>query len=1083
MRRNYLSLIYFLTISLSLSTSLFAQQNYYKFSIEKEGVYKITSEQALKLGFQSLNEISIFGYPGMLPQKLDSVNLNLQEIASLEKDGNLFFYLKGANTSSISEEGEVVFHPNLYSDSMSYVIGEKVNPQRIKAESASESASEPTILYQWTWIKENEINLINSGRNWYSRPLGSGVTRGYAIPLATQSAAPWRMIASVMAQSKSSSIITLAVDDLEISNTNLDAIPSTTYGIKGKDVLVDESFSPKNQAIERFRISYTSANPSATGYLEFVGIGVPYSGNDLKEGVYQSLNSRNAILPKTGVSVWNLDDFFNPVQIDFGSGSIAKGLSFVAFDPAKVEEIENTQAIDLSLRSPTSWPSLLIISPKLFTSSAEKLRTHKLGLGIYAEIAFIEDIYNSFGYGNKDLNALRNFLAWHFHKGKSLKNVLLLGKGTFDHKGILGGRPNLLPTYTSRNSLDPLASYSSDDYLGLIEYGQGKWSETKEGDEKMQIGVGRLPVINSKEASLVVDKIISYENNFAPGEWKQTVTLIADDGDSNLHLRDSELQSEFLTKNHPIYYQNKLYLDRFKQEKIGEVQQSAQAKKALEETLEKGTLILNYVGHGNETNLTAEEVFTVSDIENWADQDHLALWMTATCEFGRHDSPFIRSAAEELLIAPNKGAIGLLTTGRPVFSSANFSLNEAFIQEVFKEIDGKSQDLGAIFKNTKNNSQKGVLNRNFSLIGDPSLHLGSPEFVINFTTFTDPANQQKIDTLYSLREIQFEAEISNPESGSISSSFDGIYTIEVRDKFGIDSTLGDESPIVKFKDEKTILFKGTGTVSKGKMTGSFVLSNNQKMDVRELSIRISAVGTGKKWDAAGYRSIFTKETIDETPSDTEGPLIVAEFNGINSPLIFSSSSISLFALLSDESGINISDYNPQRSLTIQINNEPPIILNSYFIAKNNSFKSGNLNYLLQNLTEGDNLVTITAWDILGNQSVLKKLITIEGSDKLQILSHKTYPNPTSTASNFEIKHNQPGKNLGLTLVVYQMDGKILFENHVRLVKAESRIKNLTWLFLQSQTKYPAKGTYIYKLTLQAEDNNSAASVSGKIFIQ
>ena len=106
--------------------------------------------------------------------------------------------------------------------------------------------------------------------------------------------------------------------------------------------------------------------------------------------------------------------------------------------------------------------------------------------------------------------------------------------------------------------------------------------------------------------------------------------------------------------------------------------------------------------------------------------------MTATCEFGRNDSPFMRSAAEELLIAPNKGAIGLLTTGRPVFSSVNFSLNEAFIEEVFRLENGQAQDLGSILRNNKNKSQNGSQNRNYSLWADHSMKLDAHEFKIEF---------------------------------------------------------------------------------------------------------------------------------------------------------------------------------------------------------------------------------------------------------------------------------------------------------------------------------------------------------------
>src|SRR5690606_4196889 len=133
-----------------------------------------------------------------------------------------------------------------------------------------------------------------------------------------------------------------------------------------------------------------------------------------------------------------------------------------------------------------------------------------------------------------------------------LKNVLLFGKGTFDYKKKLGGRPNLVPTYSSKSSLNPLTTYSSDDYFGFLELGDGVWDETVEGDLSLDIGVGRLPVINIQEAKNVVDKIIQYSSpSQSPASWKRKVLLVADDGDNNVHLSDSESLANHLAQQHP----------------------------------------------------------------------------------------------------------------------------------------------------------------------------------------------------------------------------------------------------------------------------------------------------------------------------------------------------------------------------------------------------------------------------------------------------------------------------------------------------------------------------------------------------
>ncbi|MEP1087216.1 type IX secretion system sortase PorU [Algoriphagus sp.] len=1084
MRPSYQKRIFFLLFSFLLMEVASGQNSFFKFKISEEGVYKLSASQAQKLGAASLSQIAVFGYPGMLPQLLQRENLELQEIPSLEKDGNLYFYLASPDSYEYTDD-KIHFYPNQFSDSISFLIGFSQNPKRIQTLNGEPGEEKPAILYQWNWLKEAENNILNSGRAWYSRAVAPGITRGYAFPLTTSTTAEWKIAGKIMARASSSSKISWSADDLIVTETLFEGIPASTYSVKGEEKELNERFIPAGNKIDRLRISFQASNQNDAGYFEYLGIGVPHASDELDKGIY-TLDERSSISlgQKAGLSIWEVSDFYGPKAINFSPEATFSVQKLVVFNENDTEEITQLQAANLSLRSQSSWPDLLIIAPKSFSKSAEKLSLHKIGIGIYTEVAYLEDIYEGFGYGNRDLSAIRNYIAWHFHQGAKLKNVLILGKGTFDYQGKLGGRPNLVPIYTSRNSLNPLTTFSSDDYFSLLEFGQGYWEESRAGDELMQIGVGRLPVINTQEARIVIDKIIDYENDPKPGDWKKTVTLFADDGDNNIHLRDSEAHSGFLARNHPQYKQQKFYLDRFEQEKTGDIQSSPQAKSALEEILQRGTLLLNYIGHGNATTLTAEEVFLTSDIPNWAKQEQLALWMTATCEFGRHDSPFIRSAAEELLIIPDKGAIGLLTTGRPVFSSVNFSLNEAFISEVFRMENGLSQDLGNIFKNTKNQSLNGSLNRNFSLLADPSMKLATTEFNIVFTSFTDPENQNSIDTLTALQEVSFEAEVQNSATGGVASSFTGTYRIELYDKPATSQTLGDESAAVKFQEESSLLFKGTGSITSGIIRGKMIVPKNINLEVDEGSVRILGEHKERNWEAYGLAKPLIGGVSENSPEDLDGPVITALFGGKGSaPYIFPTSSILMEAAFNDSSGINISGLLPAENLTVQINQDPPLRLNNYFEAENGTFTSGKVNFRLTGLNEGRNLVTIRAWDNLGNSSKLEQEIIVEGSDKFQILSYKTYPNPTQVESHFELEHNRPGENINLVLAVYQTDGKILFSESKRLVKADAHLEDLSWLFLQSQTKYPAKGTYIYKITLQSELDNSTDSVSGLIVIQ
>jgi len=1061
-----------------------SQNTFFKITVAQEGIYKISESQAKQLGAASLNEVALYGIPGMLPQKLDSSHLELQEIPGLESNGSLLFYLPSPHNYYTTESGTINYEHNLFTDSISFLIGIKINGLRISTGKATAGPTQSSDLYQWYWLKENENNILNSGRSWYSRALAPGVTRGYPLALQSKNTAPWKLVGTVMAQSLQESVVTLAFDDLKIADVTLAAITNDIYGIKGREAEVSINFHPPANGVARFRMSFQSSDVNSSAYFEHIGIGVPSSGSNIAPGIYTSAEPEVTLQPESNLSAWQIDDVYEPISLDFSTGSKVTGRKFVVFDENSVPDIPNPQETRLILRESSSWPDLLIIAPRSLSAAAMKLSQHKLGMGVHAEVAYVADIYDSFGYGNPDVSAIRNFIAWHYHGGNKLKNVLLLGKGTFNYRKVDGGRPNLVPTYTSRNSLDPLRSFSSDDYYGLLDYGQGSWEESRAGDEQMKIGVGRLPIINTKEASIVVDKIIHYETSAKKGDWKQKVSFLADDGDNNIHLKESEAHATYLNRNHQEIKIEKLYLDRFEQETSNGLQTSTQAKSALEKTLAEGTLLLNYVGHGNGTTLAAEEIFKVGDIQNWADQDQLALWITATCEFGRHDSPFIRSAAEELLIAENKGAIALLTTGRPVFSSVNFALNEAFFQEVFRTENEMQLDLGSIFRHTKNKSLNGALNRNFSLLGDPSMRLSAPYYEVKLKTLTSANSNSDLDTLAPLQKVEYEAEVVNPSTGVIVPNFNGKYSLELLDKPSVTQTLGDESNAIVYMEEQVLLFKGEGKVESGKIKGSFMLPKNSDPEVRNGKIRLYAVAENNDWEASGTNVKTIGGEIVDSLVDNEGPKIVVKLGGkTEGPFLFPSSSLRIEAHFLDESGINISANIPDKNLSIQINDNSPVIVNELFVSENSSYVSGNLTFTTKELIEGKNSIIIKVWDNLGNGSVYQQEIEVIGSNRAQILSHKVYPNPASTEANFELHHNQTGKNLILTLTVYETSGRILFTRRDRLVKADAHIGDLTWFFLQSQTKYPAKGTYIYKLTLQPEDENSVAFASGKIVIK
>ncbi len=1060
-------------------TNSFAQNQWFKFGITESGVYKITALEARQKGFQDLSELAFFGYPSMLPQKLDSAQLSLQEIPSWKSTDALYVFLEGPKHIELSETGSVQLLNHIYTDTLYYVLGKSTGPQRIlELEGSPNSPDGGLPFYSFKILKEEKTNLLNSGRSWYSDPIRQGQSLAVNFGVSSNSSSPWLLKTKLMSQSESPSQMRIFSGNEQVSTIDFNPIPNSIYGIKGREEFLQIEFIPAGNRLNQLRFSFQG---TGAGFLDYVAVGIPVSIENLSDGIYFSQKASPVFLPN-GKQLWEISDFFKPVF--FTSGKSATGKKWVVFSPSSTKTITKLIPLPKQLY-PVSEAELLIITSPQFLQAANRLKAHKESLGIPTEVIGISTIFDWYGYGNKDITAIRNFLAKTYQEGKSLKNVLILGKGTFDYKGKLGGRPNLIPIYTSVSSLDPLTTFSSDDYFALLDWGQGIWEESKEGDEQLKIGIGRIPAINSREASTWVEKVIHYEKEGFYDFPSNMLTFLADDGDNSIHMRDAEVHAEYLKKNHPFYRSQKLYLDQFEQPKTGNTQKSPTAKEALEEIIERGTLILNYIGHGNETTLTAEEIFKIQDIENWKQQTPLPLWVTATCEFGRHDSPFLRSAAEELLFADRKGAIGLLSTGRPVFSSVNFKLNQAFIEEVFKSEDGFGQDLGTIFRNTKNLSLNGPLNRNFSLLGDPSLTLISPELKVKVEQLLDLRTGNPKDSLGSLDQVDLIGVISDPLTEALIPNFDGKFRVELWDRPFKQKTKGDENSPFEFESEINLLFRGEGEVKNGKFSARVIIPELANKEPGELKFRISALDIGKNTYAGGGRKIELREKKDmPTSTDGESPEIRIQIQGSEQTnYLIATRQVEITANFSDQSGIYISSENPEKTLYFRVNQNNPIYINQNYKALEGDFTKGEAKFLVRGLQEGVNEIELVAWDNAGNKGQLRFIIEVKGSDQIKIMEHQVFPNPASEQTTFNFRHNRPGENFEATLEVYNSIGQILFSETVRFVKAEESIQGWNWIFFQTKTKYPAKGTYIYKLSLKSELGLDSDTVSGKLLIQ
>ena len=153
--------------------------------------------------------------------------------------------------------------------------------------------------------------------------------------------------------------------------------------------------------------------------------------------------------------------------------------------------------------------------------------------------------------------------------------------------------------------------------------------------------------------------------------------------------------------NHPEWVLDKIYLDAYKQESTPGGNRYPDAAEALKRRVDKGALLVNYVGHGGEVGWAHERVLDIPTIQNWTNLNQMPVFMTATCEFSRYDDPARTSAGELLLFNRNGGGVALLSTTRLVFATPNFNLNDNFYDFVFSRPNGEYLRLGDVNRLTK----------------------------------------------------------------------------------------------------------------------------------------------------------------------------------------------------------------------------------------------------------------------------------------------------------------------------------------------------------------------------------------------
>ncbi|WP_298740959.1 type IX secretion system sortase PorU [uncultured Chitinophaga sp.] len=1106
--------------------SKLATGTWYKLGITQAGVYKITVAQLGSMGIntQALSSanIRIAGKGGaMLPEKNSGTYKDdLPETAVLVADGGdgllngddyLLFYAPGPHAWEYQTASHTFTHRyNLYSDTAWYFLNVDQPGQRLTPDTPAASPSVTVNAFDHiAFYEKDSINLVSSGKQWwgpvFSNSPGATLTRNYTFTLPAAPSGPVQLKARAAARSTGSRF-DITVNQQTAGSLQLSPVSGNIF----------EAFA--TSASGTFSVMVNSSQ------LE---VGLQYNGNNGDQGWLDylelharcpliipgqaSLQFRDAASVAPGTTalfmvnntgpdtrVWDVTDAWKPVQLNVQrNGSqlqFARDASilreYVAFNPEQLPQPLYAGTVpnqDLHAIPPAD---MLIITIPALKAAADRLAAfHTAQDQLQVQVVMAHEIYNEFASGTPDPAAIRDFVKMCYDRaaggGKRPRYLLLFGDASFDYKNRVPGNTNLVPTWESEASLDLINSYPSDDFFGFLDDADDITDINTRN--LLDIAVGRLPVQTLDQAQQMVDKIIRYNTPAGFGPWRNHITFVADDGDNNLHVQDAEAVSAAAAASGPGMVADKIYLDAYPKIASAGGGRYPEVNSAIQRDMNSGNLVWNYTGHGSYSRLAEEVVVDAASIRGWTNVNKLPLMITATCDFAPFDNPAHNSLGEQILLQQRGGAIALMTTTRAVFAYSNRIMNANYLSQVFSPLqNGQMPTLGEAAMLGKNltytNYSDVANNRKFQLLGDPALRLAFPRYRV----LTDSINGKDVntvtDTLKALGQYVIKGHIADAQGNPVT-GFNGILDIAVYDKPSVLRTRGNDagSEAADYTLQQQVLFRGQQQVQNGQFSVTFVVPKD--IDYRPGAGKISYYAANEQADAGGWFTGYqVGGTAESVRPDTTGPAIQAFLD----TELFRNGGITgqdpvLLVKLSDSSGINTSGYGIGHDMVAILDTASKyFVLNDYYTASLNDFRSGSIRFPLYGLPEGPHELTIKAWDNYNNSSTATLRFVVIGSSTLAVQEVGNYPNPFTVETRFFFTHNQQGQQLDVVLEIFSSQGQLVKTIKETINASGNRYEGMQWNAMADSGARVPPGIYFYRITVSTKESKRVSG--GKLII-
>ena len=1118
-----------------ITSSAMSSGTWYKIGLPETGIYKLTASDLSDLGINLSSvdprQIRIYHNGGGVLPELNAVSRpdDLVEIpifVSGESDGRfdngdyILFYGRGPVCWKRDAEKMAYTHEqNPYDDfAYAFIVTGLGAGKRIGEAEMPSGSVEATVnqFLDYQVYEKDDYNLNRAGRTYYCDRMDLTSTKNYDFTFFNViTTKPCWVKTALAGRNFKPANFEVMVDNVKKATYSIATTTSSTQHPYGYEVGGWVTAQPSNETI-RITLKHDALGTSSTseGYVNYILVNAWRSlkmagGQMAFRNPEATINNKVYEYQLSGASqqmqVWNVTNPTSPTKVKgqlngsvFSFKVLGNSLNeFVAFNGSSYCSAKAFGKVDNQNLHGVRDVDFVILTYAGFMSEAERLKAlhNRLDPDLNIFITTPELIYNEFSCGAKDISAIRDFcrmLYFDSTPGRKIRYLLLLGDCSFDYKNR-DGIVDFVPSYESVISLNPTETFVTDDYFGCMDEVEGNISHSL-----ADIGVGRFPVQTLEQAAQMVDKIERYvvkdETTMQP--WRNTVTFFTDD-ESGFVKNAEDLANMLKNVGGEGVVIDKIYLDAYQQISApgGEIAPDVNA--AINSRMEKGTLVLHYIGHGGEVQLSEEKILQRKDVDSWRNAPMYPLMITGTCEFSRYDDHVRTSLGEYSFLNQYGGMIAMFTTSRLTYGDHNQAFAKGIYNNLFRISGGDHYRLGDVYRMGKTSG--GLAEKRFVFFGDPALRLVYPKWTvetlaingqypgydldsiaINDTTWqTCPIYH---DTIGALQPVEIEGVVKDLE-GNVASSFNGVVSVIVYDKEAELTTNGTACDSIEFKLRNSMIFNGKAEAVNGRFKINFIVP-------RDIAYRygqglINYYATDYEVDANGNCDSFIIGGFYDGAYEDNNPPEIRLF--IDDTLFVDGGVTGenpiLLAYIEDESGINTTGagigHDIMASLTGPSRNA--YCLNDYFVAEIDKPGNGTITYKMQDLPDGDYTLTLKVWDIYNNSGLATINFTVINSGGMHIENAYNMPNPVADETYFVFDHNQVGNNVKVNIYIYDIMGRWITTLSETVAGTSTRIAPIRWDGCGTHGERLRNGVYVYRI-VATNDQGETASIVSKLVL-